>query len=114
MARKTKAKIIKGQLYYLLIQYISNKSIRKIKDKVKTTLARNTLYENLEDKIDKLNLKVVGWKNYYKRTPYYRLIQIDKYIVFRLVIWYNQKRKYRKRYNYIPLVKRMRSMGYLC
>ncbi|MGL5258194.1 MAG: hypothetical protein ACRC76_14290, partial [Proteocatella sp.] len=44
-------------------QYISDKSRRKIKDKVKTTLARNTLYEDLEDKIDELNLKVVGWKN---------------------------------------------------
>lgn len=114
--RKTKAKTIKGQVYYPFIQYISDKSRRKIKDKVKITLARNTLYKDLKDKIDELNLKVVGWKNYYKRTPYHRLIQIDKYIVFRLVIWYNQKRKRRKRYNYIPLVKRVRSMGlkYLC
>lgn len=114
--RKTKAKTIKGQIYYPLVQYISNKSNRKIKDRVKTVLARNTLYQNFEDKIAELNLKIVGWKNYYNRTPYHRLIQLDKYIIFRLIIWYNNKRKRRKRYNYIPLAKQIRSMGlrYLC
>lgn len=114
--RKTKAKTIRGQVYYPLIQYISNKSRRKIKEKVKNALTTNTLYEDLEDKINELNLKAVAWKNYYKRTPYHRLIQIDKYIVFRLVILYNPKRKCKKRYDYIPLVKRMRKMGlkYLC
>ncbi len=103
--RKTKSKAIKGQTCYPLIQYISNKSRRKIKEKVKNALARNNLYEDLEDKINELNLKVVGWKNYYKRTPYHRLIKVDKYIVFRLLIWYNLKRKCRKRCDYILLVQ---------
>lgn len=114
--RKTKFKTIKGKEYYSLIQYISNKSKRKIKDTIKTVLARNTLYARLEDKIKELNLKIIGWRNYYKITPYHRLIQIDKYILFRFVIWYNVKRKRRKRQNYIESVKLIRRMGlkYLC
>jgi hypothetical protein len=101
--RKTKAKTIKGQIYYSLVQYISNKSNSKIKDKAKSVLARNTLYPNLKDKIVELNLKMVGWRIYYNRTLYNRLIQ-EKYIIFRLVTWDNNKQKHRKRYNYRQLV----------
>lgn len=114
--RKIKYKTQNGREYYALTQYISNKAKRRIKDKIKVSLARNTLNQNMKDKIKELNLKITGWKNYYNKTPYHRLVQIDKYIVFRLVMWYNAKRKRRKRQDYINTVNLIRNMGlkYLC
>ena len=72
--------------------------------------------QNIKDKIKELNLKITGWKNYYNKTPYHKLVQIDKYIVFRFVILYNVNRKLRKREDYINTVKLIRNMGlkYLC
>lgn len=114
--RKVKSKTLNGREYYALTQYISNKAKCRIKNKVKVCLARNTLNQNIKDKIEELNLKITGWKNYYNKTPYHKLVQIDKYIVFRFVIWYNVKRKRRKREDYINTVNLIRSMGlkYLC
>ena len=114
--RKVKSKTIDGREYYALTQYLSNKAKCRIKNRVKDCLARNTMNQNIKDKIKELNLKITGWKNYYNKTPYHKLVQIDKYIVFRFVIWYNVKRKRRKREDYINTVKLIRNMGlkYLC
>ena len=114
--RKVKSKTIDGREYHVLIQYLSNKVKCKIKKRVNACLARNTMNQNIKDKIKELNLKIIGWKNYYNKTPYHKLVQIDKYIVFRFVIWYNVKRKRRKREDYINTVKLIRNMGlkYLC
>lgn len=114
--RKSKRRTQNGREYYALVQYLSNKAKGRIKKKIKISLARNTMNRNIKDKIKELNSKIIGWKNYYNKTPYHKLIQIDKYIIFRFVIWYNVKRKRRKRQDYRNIVKLIRNMGlkYLC
>ena len=109
--RKIKSKTRSGRVYYKLEQYISNKSKSRIKDKIKHILARNTLYFELKDRIYELNQKIPGWRNYYKATSYKRMVQIDKYIAMRLIIWYNAKRQRRKRYQYNEIYRLIRSLG---
>lgn len=58
--RKIKAKTIKGRVYYVLKQWISKKSIKKIYDKVKKTLSRKTLCVNTDEMIKSLNRKIIG------------------------------------------------------
>lgn len=109
--RKVKEKTIDGRIYYTLIQWISNKSIKKIYDKVKKTLSRKTLYVAIEEMIKVLNRKIVGWRNYYGLSPFHKLVKVDKYIRMRLVLWYNNKRQTRKRKEFIKLTYFFNNIG---
>lgn len=102
--RKVKTKTIDGRVYYTLIQWISNKSIKKIYEKVKKTLNRKTLYVSIEEMIKTLNRKIVGWRNYYDLSPFHKLVKVDKYIRMRLVLWFNNKRQVRKRKEFYKIV----------
>ncbi len=106
-----KHKTVRGREYYQLIQWLSNKSKKKIKQKVRNYLARNTLYNELEDMIKGLNRKIIGWRNYYGLSRWDKLVQIDRYILYRLIIWYNQKRQERKKQEYYKLCVIFRQMG---
>ncbi|WP_053955014.1 group II intron reverse transcriptase/maturase [Inediibacterium massiliense] len=109
--RKVKTKTIDGRIYYTLIQWISNQSIKKIYDKVKKTLDRKTLYVSSKEMVKTLNRKIIGWRNYYGLSPFNKLVKIDKYIRKRLVIWFNNKRQARKRKEFYEIVSRFNDMG---
>ncbi len=51
-----------------------------------------TLYQDIKVMIKRLNLKIVGWRNYYGLSPQKILLKLDKYILMRLVMWYNRKK----------------------
>lgn len=100
-----------GRRYYQLIQWISNKAKTKVQTKVKEFLARNTLYHSLEDAIEGLNRKIIGWRNYYGLSRWDKLNRLDKYILMKLVMWFNQKRQERKRKDYYGLCSMFRKQG---
>lgn len=109
--RKVKAKTIKGRIYYVLRQWISNKSIKKIYDKVKKTLSRKTLCVSIEEMTKTLNRKIIGWRNYYGLSPFPNLAKVDNYIRMRLVFWFNNKRQARKRKDFYNLISYFNDFG---
>ena len=109
--RKVKMKSINGRIYYALEQWICKEKQKVIKEKVKETLKDATLYQDLEVVINRLNLKVVGWRNYYGLSPQRVLLKLDKYILMRLVLWYNRKKQKRKRYKYYERMKLFEELG---
>lgn len=109
--RKVKAKTISGRIYYVLKQWISNKSIKKIFDKVKKTLSRKALCVTTDEMIKSLNRKIVGWRNYYGLSPFNKLSKVDNYIRMRLVFWFNNKRQARKRKEFYNLVSYFNDVG---
>ena len=109
--RKVKMKSINGRIYYALEQWICKEKQKVIKEKVKETLKDATLYQDLEVVINRLNLKVVGWRNYYGLSPQRVLLKLDKYILMRLVLWYNRKKQKHKRYKYYERMKLFEELG---
>jgi RNA-directed DNA polymerase len=109
--RKTKQRYIDGTIYYKYQRWIKRDAQKKVKLKVKECLGRNTLFCELEERIRKLNRKIVGWRNYYGLSRWDKLNQIDNYIVMRLVIWINAKRQQPKRKDYALLVNLVENMG---
>lgn len=110
--RKVKLKMKSGAQYYALEQWISKNAISKVRDKVKETLKDATLYQDLEIVIKKLNRKIDGWRNYYGKSPIRVLLRIDRYILRRLVYWYNRKHQSkRKRKDYGRLMIKFKEIG---
>lgn len=109
--RKVKMKRLNGTQYYAIEQWICKKAKQNIQAKVKETLKDATLYQDIEVVIKRLNLKIVGWRNYYGISPVRTLLKIDKFILTRLVIWYNKKRQNRKLYKYYELAKLFKDLG---
>lgn len=109
--RMIKHKNSRGYEYYQLIQWLSNKAKKSIKEKVRKYLSRSTYKFNLKDMIKGMNRKIIGWRNYYGLSRYDKLVQIDKYICKRFVIWFNGKRQSRKRKDYYEIVEMIRCMG---
>ena len=98
--RKVKKRTVGGREYYSLEQWICKKAFERVKSMVRDALRRATLKQSLEEVIQRLNRKIVGWKNYYGLSPVRYLLRIDRYILMRLVYWRNSKRQVRKRKDY--------------
>lgn len=109
--RMIKHKNVRGYEYYQLIQWLSNKTKKSIKEKVRDFLGRDTLYCNLKHRILDLNRKINGWRNYYGISRYDKLRQLDKYICMRFVLWFNGKRQSQKRKDYYEIAKMIYGMG---
>lgn len=109
--RMIKHKNSRGYKYYQLVQWISNKSKIKIKEKIREYLSRSTYKLNLKDMIKGMNRKIIGWRNYYGKSRYDKLVQIDKYIIMRFIMWFNGKRQTFKRKEYHRIAKMINSMG---
>lgn len=109
--RKVKKKKANGLIYYAMEQWICKKAKQNVQSKVKETLKNATLYQDIEAVIKRLNRKIVGWRNYYGISPTRILMKLDKYILTRLVIWYNRKRQERKRYKFIELSLMFKDLG---
>lgn len=98
--RKVKMRKHKGIKYFATDMWICKKKRKVIREKVKDTLKKQTLYQDLEAMIKRLNRKIDGWRNYYGISNKRILIKLDKYILMRLVYWYNRKKQRDKRYHY--------------
>lgn len=61
--------------------------------------------------IKMLNLKIVGWRNYIGLSTVKVLRKMDNFIRYRLILWYNKKRKRRKLHNYYDLWRLLYSKG---
>lgn len=110
--RKVRLRMKSGAQYYALEQWISKSAIGKVRDKVKETLKDATLYQDLEVVIKRLNRKIDGWRNYYGKSPVRVLLRIDRYILKRLVYWYNRKHQSkRKRKDYEKLMIKFNEFG---
>lgn len=109
--RKVPMKTISGREYWALEQWVSKKAEKRIKEVVKEELNNTTTYKDLKYVTQKLNLKIVGWRNYYGLSPIRVLIRLDRYITMRLVRWYNRKKQRRKWKAFYELARTFRDMG---
>lgn len=69
------------------------------------------LNQDLEVMIKRLNRKIDGWRGYYGIGNQRILLKLDKYILMRLVFWYNRKKQKRKRYMYHERMKLFKDLG---
>lgn len=109
--RMIKHKNSRGYEYYQLIQWLSNKAKKRIKEKVKNFLSRSTYRFNLKDMIKDMNRKIIGWRNYYGISRCDKLIQIDRYIQRCFIMWFNGKRQTYKRKGYYEIAQMINGMG---
>lgn len=109
--RKVKMRKANGTEYYATDMWVCKKKQKVIKEVVKETLRDATLYQDLEEKIKRLNRKIVGWRGYYQISNTRILLKLDKYILMRLVYWYNRKKQKSKRYHYYERMELFRDLG---
>jgi len=109
--RKTKHKTISGREYYTAERWICKNKHDRIKEVIREVTSKSTTYNDIESMIKMLNLKIVGWRNYYGLSPVRILRKIDNFIRHRLIIWYNMKRKKRKSCGYYTVQKFLYSLG---
>lgn len=109
--RKTKRRTFSGREYYAIERWISKKKHNRIKDVIRDATRKGTTYNDIKIMIKTLNLKIVGWRNYYGLSPVRVLIKIDNFIRHRLILWYNMKRKKRKLQDYYEVKKLLYSLG---
>lgn len=78
----------------------SKKAIKKVKDAVRVITCRKSAYEGLEQKVEKLNSLIRGWRNYFQHgNSTKRFKQLDEYVWMRLwrrVYYRRKQKKYRE------------------
>lgn len=79
---------------------LSKKAIKKVKDAVRVITCRKSAYEGLEQKVEKLNPLIRGWRNYFQHgNSTKRFKQLDEYVWMRLwrrVYYRRKQKKYRE------------------
>ena len=97
--------------YQETYQYPSRKAMKKMKTAIKGNVNRRALLvRNEEELIKNLNLKITGWKNYYRtKTSGKWMRSLDWYILCTFTRWYNKKHQ-RKRF--MSKVEYVRNMIY--
>lgn len=85
----------KGNRYGETYQYPSKKAMKKMKRTVKESINQRYLLAKTEEELIKvLNLKITGWRNYYKtRNDKKWMRAIDWYILCSFCRWNNKKRQ---------------------
>lgn len=109
--RKTRKLTRTGREYYTTERWICKEKRDRIKDVIRDVTDKSKGFWNLEAMIKMLNLKIVGWRNYYGLSPVRMLMKLDSFIRHRLILWYNKKRKKRKRHKYYDLWRLLYSSG---
>ncbi len=63
----------------------SKKAMKKVKDAIRVITCRKSAYEGLEQKVEKLNPLIRGWRNYFQHgNSTRRFKQLDEYVWMRL------------------------------
>lgn len=86
-----------GKTFKETFQYPSRKAMKKMKATIKANVnSRSLLVANEEDLIKTLNLKIIGWRNYYQTKTNGKWLQaLDWYIICTFTRWYNKKHQRR-------------------
>lgn len=74
----------------------SKKAMEKVKDAIRAITCRKSSYEGLEQKVEKLNPLIRGWRNYFQHgNSTKRFKQLDEYVWMKLWrrVYYRQKQK---------------------
>lgn len=101
-----------NKAYQTMDMWICKSKQKAIREVVKSTLNRSTLYRDVKEMIVKLNRKINGWRGYYGISSERILVKLDRYIQMRLVYWFNTKKQRRsKRYAYFKRIKLFRDLG---
>jgi len=101
-----------NKAYQTMDMWICKSKQKAIREVVKSTLNRSTLYRDVKEMIIKLNRKINGWRGYYGISSERILVKLDRYIQMRLVYWFNTKKQRRsKRYAYFKRIKLFRDLG---
>ena len=78
----------------------SKKAMKKVKDAIKVITCRKSAYEGLEQKVEKLNPLIRGWRNYFQHgNSTKRFKQLDEYVwmkLWRRVYYRRKQKKYRE------------------
>ena len=78
----------------------SKKAMKKVKDAIRTITCRKSAYEGLEQKVEKLNPLIRGWRNYFQHgNSTKRFKQLDEYVwmkLWRRVYYRRKQKKYRE------------------
>lgn len=72
--------------------------MKKMKNTIKDTVnKRNVLTKSIEELVEIINRKIVGWRNYYKTRNNDKWMKaIDWYTLCTFTRWYNKKHKIRR------------------
>jgi hypothetical protein len=112
--RKTKVRWKDGSIYYKYQCWLTDKAQSKIREKASGILCRSTLFMDLDSIIKHLNMRITGWRNYYRLSRWDKLNRLDNYIIKKLAYWYNIKTKRRKQWkrrNFAMHARQFESMG---
>ena len=78
----------------------SKKAMKKVKDAIRVITCRKSAYEGLEQKVEKLNPLIRGWRNYFQHgNSTKRFKQLDEYVwmkLWRRVYYRRKQKKYRE------------------
>ena len=78
----------------------SKKAMKKVKDAIRVITCRKSSYEGLEQKVEKLNPLIRGWRNYFQHgNSTKRFKQLDEYMwmkLWRRVYYRRKQKKYRE------------------
>ena len=95
--------------YQETYQYPSRKAMKKMKTAIKGNVNRRALLvRNEEELIKNLNLKITGWKNYYRtKTSGKWMRSLDWYILCTFTRWYNKKHQRKRCMSKVEYVRNM-------
>ena len=78
----------------------SKKAMKKVKDAIRIITCRKSAYEGLEQKVEKLNPLIRGWRNYFQHgNSTKRFKQLDEYVwmkLWRRAYYRRKQKKYRE------------------
>lgn len=78
----------------------NKKAMKKVKDAVRVITCRKSAYEGLEQKVEKLNPLIRGWRNYFQHgNSTKRFKQLDEFVwmkLWRRVYYRRKQKKYRE------------------
>jgi RNA-directed DNA polymerase len=87
--------------------YPSEKSVMKLKDKIKSMTKRGTTLASVRDKITAMNLLLRGWANYYRHSAASSTFgYIGSYAFMRMELWLRKKTRLRVRAVYRKYYRR--------
>lgn len=98
--RKIKQRTRDGRIVRMLTHYPSSKSIKSMRERIKTTLGKSTCKDSIINRIKVMNRKLTGFRNYYSmRYANKWLYKIDWYVIICFTIWLNNKRSQRHKFS---------------
>jgi hypothetical protein len=99
-----------GSKVYILTHVPSKKAMKKMRQNIRECIGpRSQLYRGINDVVEELNSKIRGFRNYYAITPMAKrwLNRIDWYVLERLNLFWNKKRKVRHKHGKIGELMKM-------